>query len=217
MELEIATLAATEDGERWGVCRKLKKLISRPTSVVHGVALSGLSDEVLLKDINDSIKAKRRNLFWTWGRWGAMSSRLPTDIDRATVVGYWVGLASLAVGIAGFGFTVYLAFKKPESIFLIASGWIAAILLGVVSVCIGSRLISTIVSLQQIVIEQVAVHDREVRELRDQIAALNADIASARERAEQAITVSHFIAAKAVRTPPKPRTKAIDGQENEGD
>ncbi|CBJ49573.1 hypothetical protein [Ralstonia solanacearum] len=146
-----------------------------------------------------------------------MSSQLPIDLDRATVAGYWVGLAGLAVGIAGLGFTVYLAFQKPESILFVASGWVAAILLGVVSERVGSRLISTIVGLQQIVIEQVAVHDREVRELRDQIAALNADVASARERAEQAIAVSHFIAAKAVRTPPKPRTKSIDGQETEGD
>jgi hypothetical protein len=144
-----------------------------------------------------------------------MSKRSPADLDKATVAGYWVGLAGLVVGIVGFGFTVYLAFQKPESILFVASGWIAAVLVGVVSERVGSRLISAIVGLQQNAIEQAAAHEREVRELRDQIAALNFEVASARERAEQSITVSHFIAAKAVRTPPKPRAKAIDGQENE--
>ncbi len=146
-----------------------------------------------------------------------MSKRSPADLDRATVAGYWVGLAGLVVGIVGFGFTVYLAFQKPESILFVASGWIAAVLLGVISERIGSRLINTIAGLQQKMIENAAVHEREVRDLRDQIAALNFEVASARERAEQSITISHFIAAKAVRTPPKPRVKAIDGQENEGE
>ncbi|WP_134868734.1 hypothetical protein [Burkholderia pseudomallei] len=144
-----------------------------------------------------------------------MSNRSPADLDRATVAGYWVGLAGLVVGMVGFGFTVYLAFQKPESILFVASGWIAAVLVGVISERIGSRLISTIAGLQQSMIESAAAHTREVHDLRDQIAALNFEVASARERAEQSIAVSHFIAAKAVRTQPKARAKAVDGQENE--
>ncbi|WP_186268389.1 hypothetical protein [Burkholderia gladioli] len=112
---------------------------------------------------------------------------------------------------------MYLAFQKPESILFVASGWIAAVLVGVISERIGSRLISTIAGLQQKMIESAAAHEREVRDLRDQIAALNFEVASARERAEQSITVSHFIAAKAVRTPPKPRAKPVDAQESESE
>lgn len=67
------------------------------------------------------------------------------DSESATFVSLWVGVASFVIGVASTIFAVYTYFKdKPDIFLLTLSGWLAALLCGVVAWLVGSKLVRVV-------------------------------------------------------------------------
>jgi hypothetical protein len=105
------------------------------------------------------------------------------DTDSATVVGLWIGVASFFIGVAGIGLTLYSFYKgTPDLLTLTASGWVAATLTAIVMGMLGKRLVVLIASLTK------------------EVGDLNFRLAEALNEKNRLITVSEYLASKAIRT-----------------
>lgn len=144
-----------------------------------------------------------------------MADENPLHINQATIAGYWIGLAGLIVSLFGLGLSAYLAYKTPDSVFLVASGWIAALLLGVVAERVGRSLVRTILLLQQQFDEKTKAYIDEIQTSNQRISELELELEKQCDRVAEVIRISDFVAAKAVRAAPKPRAKPEQAKEAE--
>ncbi len=104
------------------------------------------------------------------------------NTDTATIVGYWVGVASFFLGIAGIGITLYSFWKdQPDIVLLTGSGWIAATLCSVTAAWIGTKLVNLL-----------ATQTIEIADLTNKLAEASAE-------KQRLITISDFLASKAIR------------------
>lgn len=114
------------------------------------------------------------------------------DTDTATVVGLWVGVAGFVTGIAGIALTLYSFYKdKPDELILTASGWGAAILTAVSMGVLSKRLVILIASLTK------------------EIGELNSNLSEAINEKNRLITVSEYLASKAIKTTTR-KQSAVD-------
>lgn len=112
------------------------------------------------------------------------------DTDTATIMGLWIGVGGFITGIAGIGLTLYSFYKdKPDIWVLTGSGWVAAILCGIVGGFVGYRLVRLASSQTQ------------------QIASLTSTVADLEYERHRLITISEFLASKSIKqaTPRKPK------------
>ncbi len=122
------------------------------------------------------------------------------DTDSATIAGLWIGVGSLVVGVASLVVTLYVAYSKDLSVFvLVASGWIAGALGTIVMTVIAYRLISAI----------------------SRLALLHADLRGrfeiSRTEGARLIAISDFIASRGLKARPARRGQtAADAHGAEG-
>lgn len=101
-----------------------------------------------------------------------MDDNNSVDTITPTIIGLWVGVIGTAVGLAGFGFSVYTFVEKEPNIrLLILSGWGAAALASVTAGIIAYRLVKLISGMSQ----KIAALSSEVGTLRADYRELQAD------------------------------------------
>ena len=119
----------------------------------------------------------------------------------ATMVGYWISIASFLIGILGIFLTIYSFYKdKPDIFVLTSSGWAAAVLCASSTGWFGAKLVKLLAKQS------------------GDIATLNFQLAEATIEKDRMINISEFIATKSIRSTtkkqPAEQVNIIKGNEN---